>query len=116
MPVLSTATLPDTALIAAGEARDLPPGGRKLVFAPGGESILLLNVEGEFYALENSGPHAGASMASGSCEAHVLRCPAHGLQFNIKNGQCTASPGLLIPMYEPLILDGKLWLRPPSKA
>ncbi|MEG0201975.1 MAG: Rieske (2Fe-2S) protein, partial [Comamonas sp.] len=99
MPVLSTATLPDTALIAAGEAREL-------VFAPGGESILLLNGEGEFYALENSCPHAGASMASGSCEAHVLRCPAHGLQFNIKNGQCTASPGLLIPMYEPLILDG----------
>lgn len=73
--MLQTTLLSDSTLLAAGAVQDLPPGGRKLVFAPGGETILLLNVEGEFYAMENSCPHAGASLASGACDAHVLTCP-----------------------------------------
>ena len=109
--MLQTATLSESTLVPAGAARDLPPGGRKLVFRPDGQTILLLNVEGEFYAMDNSCPHAGASMASGQCEGHTISCPAHGLKFNIKSGQCTASPGLLIPLYETLILEGELWLR-----
>ncbi|MDR2297300.1 MAG: Rieske (2Fe-2S) protein [Comamonas sp.] len=114
MPVLQTPFLVEPPLLAAGAAQDLPPGGRKLVFAPGGETVLLLNVEGEFYAMENSCPHAGASMASGSCDRHVLTCPAHGLKFDIRNGRCTASPQLLIPLYEVLELEGQLWLKRPS--
>ena len=109
--MLQTATGVDRTLIAAGAARDLPPGARKLVFRPDGQSILLLNVEGEFYAMDNSCPHAGASMASGSCEGQAISCPAHGLKFDIRSGRCTASPGLLIPVYETLILEGELWLR-----
>ena len=114
MPVLQTNLLSDSSLLAAGAVQDLPPGGRKLVFAPGGETILLLNVEGEFYAMENSCPHAGASLASGPCEDHVLTCPAHGLKFNIKNGQCTASPQMMIPLYEVLEREGQLWLKRPD--
>ena len=116
MPVLPTALSPDTALLAAGAVRDLPPGGRKLVFTPGGQSILLLNVEGEFYALENSCPHAGASMAGSNCDAHVLSCPAHGLKFDIRSGKCTASPQMTIPLYEVLVREGLLWLKPPDSC
>lgn len=112
--MLPTPFLAESPLLAAGAVQDLPPGARKLVFAPGGETVLLLNVEGEFYAMENSCPHAGASMASGSCEQHVLSCPAHGLKFDIRNGQCTASPQLLIPLYEVLELEGQLWLKRPA--
>ena len=109
--MLQTATLAESTLIPAGAASDLPPGARKLVFRPDGQTILLLNVEGELYAMDNSCPHAGASMGSGQCEGHTISCPAHGLKFNIRSGQCTASPGLLIPLYETLILEGELWLR-----
>lgn len=101
------------ALVCAGAADDLPPGGRKLVFVPGGATVLVLNVGGQFHALENSCPHAGASIASGPCHGHVLSCPAHGLQFNIRTGQCTASPTLRIPTYGVVIADAQLWLRPP---
>ena len=96
--------------IDAGPAKNVPPGGRKLVFIPGGETVLLLNVEGLFYALENSCPHAGASMASGPCQGHEITCPAHGLKFNVTNGRCTASPSLQIPMYAVREQDGHVWL------
>ena len=103
----------DAALIAAGPAQALPPGARKLVFVPGGESVVVLNVDGAFYALENSCPHAGASIASGACDGLAISCPAHGLKFNIRNGQCVSSPQMTIPTYEVVEQDGQLWLQPP---
>lgn len=104
--------MPEAGWIAAGPASAVPPGGRKLVFVPGQEAVLVLHVEGQFFALENSCPHAGASMASGSCQGHVLSCPAHGLKFNIQSGACTASPQMRIPTYEVRVQDAQLWLRP----
>lgn len=100
-------------LIPAGAASDLPPGGRKLVFPPGSvDSVLVMNVEGQFYALENSCPHAGASIASGKCEGHQLTCPAHGLKFNITNGECVASPGMRVKTYAVQLVNGQLLLGP----
>lgn len=106
--MLSTPSLADTALLAVGAVQDLLPGTRKLVFAPDGETVLLLNVEDELYAMENSCPDAGASIACGSCDQHVLSCPAHGLKFDIRNSQCTASPQLQIKLYEVLVLEGQI--------
>ena len=100
----------DPILIAAGSQADLPPGARKLVFVPGGEAVLLFNINGQFHAIENSCPHAGASLASGACEGHVLSCPAHGLKFNLRSGECTASAQLRVPVYEVVRQNGELWL------
>ena len=102
--------------LSAGAVVDFPAGGRKLVFTPGGETILVLHVDGVYYALENSCPHAGASMASGSCAGHVISCPAHGLRFDIRNGQCTASPTMKIPLFEVTCTDGQLWITPSQKV
>lgn len=102
--------MPEPALIPAGAAQALPAGARKLVFAPDGASVLVLNVDGNFYALEDSCPHAGASIASGTCEGHVIACPAHGLRFDIRSGQCTASPAMRIRRYVVHQRDAQLWL------
>ena len=95
-------------VLDAGAVADLPPGTRKLVFRPDADAVLLLNVAGQFHALENSCPHAGASMASGACEGQVLSCPAHGLKFDITTGQCVASPGLRIKRYPVEQAQGRL--------
>ena len=97
-----------TVIIDAGLAASLAPGARKLVFVPGSEAILVLNVEGAFHALENSCPHAGASLASGACEGHVLKCPAHGIALDVRSGQCVASPGMRITTYDAKVTDGRL--------
>ena len=106
----------DAQLLPAGAAADMPAGGRKLVFQPSGETILLLNVDGHYYALENSCPHAGASLANGSCAGHVLTCPAHGLKFDIRNGQCTVSSSMKVPRFEVPCTDGLLWINPAKKC
>ncbi|MBF5005896.1 Rieske (2Fe-2S) protein [Diaphorobacter caeni] len=100
------------ASIPAGRADALPPGARKLVFMGEGESILVMNVDGQYFAMENSCPHAGASIASGPCEGHRLSCPAHGLRFDIRSGECVGSPGMRLTTFAVDVVDGDLLLRP----
>lgn len=72
---------------------ELPPGKRKIVFVDG-RSIVIFNIEGTVYAIDDSCPHNGASLASGQLDGHLLRCPAHGLRFDLTTG-CMHGTGSL---------------------
>lgn len=61
---------------------ELPRGQRKLMFVAG-RSIALFNIDGAIYAIDNSCPHQGASLANGKLEGTRLQCPAHGLRFDL---------------------------------
>ena len=69
-------------LVPVALATELSPGQRKLVFV-NGKSVVIFNVGGTIHAIENSCPHNGASLASGCLDGTVLRCPAHGLRFDL---------------------------------
>ena len=86
---------------------EIAEGGRKLVNVEGRE-IGVFNVKGEFYALLNRCPHAGAELCRGTvigfAEAdepghyrlerpgEFLRCPWHGWEFEIRTGQSWYDP------------------------
>lgn len=88
-------------------AKDVPAGGRKVVTVRGRE-ILLLNHEGEFFALLNRCPHEGGRLACGklvglvqssepgkyeySRPGELLKCPWHGWEFDIRTGQSWCDP------------------------
>jgi 3-phenylpropionate/trans-cinnamate dioxygenase ferredoxin component len=59
-----------------------PPGSRKLAFIEG-RQILVFNLDGTLVAVENACPHAGGSLHSGKLEGRVLRCPSHGMRFDL---------------------------------
>ena len=79
--------------ITVGLADELAPGQRKLAFVDG-RSVVFFNIDGEFFAIENSCPHNGASLASGQLEGRLLRCPAHGLRFDVALGCMSGKGGL----------------------
>ncbi len=64
---------------------EIPPGTKKLVFA-GDKAILLCNVNGTFYAINNRCPHAGGSFADGCLEGTNIICALHGWEFDITTG------------------------------
>lgn len=81
---------------------ELASGTRKIVEIRG-RSIGVFNVQGNYYALRNQCPHKGAPLCEGTVggtflpsspheyvyglEASVLRCPWHGWEFDLSNGQ-----------------------------
>ena len=60
-------------------------GGRRLIYHEHG-IVLLLDVEGCLYAVDDRCPHAGESLFSGHLDGRWLQCPAHGLKFDLESG------------------------------
>ena len=95
--------------IPVGAVDELAPGQRKLAFVDG-RSIVLLNIDGTIRALDNACPHNGASLASGQLEGCVLRCPAHGLRFDLRTGCMPGAGGLSLTTFPVRVIDGKLFV------
>ena len=75
----------------AARTGDLSPGEKKLVRV-GEESILLVNLEGSYYALDGECPHAYAVLSMGQLYGHELVCPLHGSAFDVKTGAVLSPP------------------------
>lgn len=82
-----TPVAPERKLVA-GAIADIPPGACARLVLPDGDDIAVYNVDGEFYAIENSCPHRGAPLSEGSVCGHVVECWLHGWEFDVRTGQC----------------------------
>jgi nitrite reductase/ring-hydroxylating ferredoxin subunit len=62
------------------------PEGRGLCVQIRGIDVGLFRVDGEVYALENRCPHAGHPLSEGALIGAVVRCRAHGWEFDVRTG------------------------------
>jgi nitrite reductase (NADH) small subunit len=56
---------------------EVPSGTGKVVLA-GGRVLALFNVEGEYFAVDNSCPHRGGPLGEGHLNGRVVTCPWEG--------------------------------------
>jgi nitrite reductase/ring-hydroxylating ferredoxin subunit len=70
---------------------DCPPGTALEVVA-GDRIVAVYNVQGEFFALDGVCPHQGGPLGKGCLKGHVVTCPWHGWQFDVRTGQHQFSP------------------------
>ncbi|CAN5740854.1 hypothetical protein BH23ACT12_BH23ACT12_15280 [soil metagenome] len=69
------------------------PSGWVLRTSAGGRDIALSNIDGVFYALDNSCTHAGGPLAPNHLSpACTLECPWHNAVFDARNGEVIAGP------------------------
>jgi len=73
---------------------DVPAGGCMLVEV-GDERILLSQLDGEFFAIDEVCTHAEGPLSEGSVEGDQVECPHHGGLFNLKTGENTGPPAAL---------------------
>lgn len=74
--------------LVVGGIDDLRPGTCLIVELPDGHELAVFNVNGEYYATENSCPHKGAPLSEGTICGHVVECGWHGWQFDVRSGEC----------------------------
>jgi 3-phenylpropionate/trans-cinnamate dioxygenase ferredoxin component len=94
--------------IPVASVDELAEGQRKLVFVEG-RGIVLFHIGGAVRAIENACPHNGASLANGQLEGSVLRCPAHGLRFDLITGCMPSVDGLRLTSFLVSEAEGQ-WL------
>ncbi len=57
-----------------------------------GRRILLCQVDGQTYALEDQCPHVRVPLAGGRLDGFILECPLHGGKLDIRDGRAAALP------------------------
>lgn len=99
--------MPDTAqqFIPVAKVTDIPPGER-LVIELGRRWVVIFNVDGEFYAVEDECTHEEVPLSEGTLDGHNIECHKHGACFDIRTGAVTAPPAVVPVRTFPLRVEG----------
>lgn len=75
-------------------------------------SILVFNINNEFYAIENQCTHDGGSLADGALDGDEIICPRHGARFCVRTGAVTAPPAFEdVPTFPVRVVDNMIQVR-----
>ncbi|MGQ0657784.1 MAG: non-heme iron oxygenase ferredoxin subunit [Chromatiales bacterium] len=74
----------------------LGPGDRRVIDVEGAQ-IVVVNVGGEYFAVEDVCTHDGTPLGDGEVIDHEIVCPRHGARFCLRTGRA-----LCAPAYEPV--------------
>jgi nitrite reductase/ring-hydroxylating ferredoxin subunit len=74
-----------------GKSGELREGTMKRVDI-GGRRILLANVAGRLYAVDDTCTHEAASLSTGVLKGELVKCPLHNSRFNVRTGQALEEP------------------------
>jgi nitrite reductase/ring-hydroxylating ferredoxin subunit len=65
-----------------------------------GKPVALFRVQGKFYAVSHTCAHAGGPLGEGYLSDHIVTCPWHSWQYDIRTGKSTTVEGAKVPVYQ----------------
>jgi 3-phenylpropionate/trans-cinnamate dioxygenase ferredoxin subunit len=90
-------------------AADIPAGSARPYNADGIE-ILVCNVGGTYYAIEDVCTHDGAPLDQGRLDGACVTCPRHGATFDVRDGTPTLPAVLPVMTFTVEKRDGELFV------
>ncbi len=75
---------------------EIAPGKMKHVELDGKE-IVVSNVNGKYYAMDDRCGHMNARLSNGNINQNIVTCPFHAAKFDITTGKKVGEPVLEIP-------------------
>jgi 3-phenylpropionate/trans-cinnamate dioxygenase ferredoxin component len=73
--------------------------GEGLVVETDGRSVAVFNVDGTYYAIDNSCPHRGGPLGEGDLEGRVVACPWHAWRWDVSTGASVNNPAVRVACY-----------------
>ncbi len=93
----------------------LPPGEAIRVEAD--EPIAVFNVDGDFYAIDDTCTHQDASLADGWLDGCAVECPLHASCFDLRTGKVSGPPAKTpVRTHRVVVQDGMLYVQPGTAA
>ena len=105
----------ESGFVKVAQVGDIAPGEMMMVEVEQ-DRILLVNVEGNFYACEDICSHAYASLSEGDLSGEEVECPLHGSAFNVITGEAITPPADESVRVFELRIDGQDILLGPPKS
>ena len=102
------------------QTSEIPTGSMKMIKV-GETELLLINVNGKFYAMANRCSHARGNLSKGTLEGTTVTCPRHGSVFDVTSGKSIKGPKILgirrktkdLPTYDVQIENEDLFVKVP---
>jgi 3-phenylpropionate/trans-cinnamate dioxygenase ferredoxin subunit len=97
--------------IDIGVEGELLPGEFKVVW-DGDTPIAVYNLDGDYYAVEDTCTHDGGDLAGGEVFGFEVECPRHGARFDLRTGAALSAPAYTPTTVFPVRReDGAVWTR-----
>jgi nitrite reductase/ring-hydroxylating ferredoxin subunit len=93
---MSSDTLYEKRYVEVARTNEIEPGQLKHVEVEKKE-ILIANIDGKFYSLDDRCSHMNASLAKGKVIGSNVVCPFHAAKFNIPTGGMV-NPAVMAPL------------------
>ena len=77
--------------VKVAKTAEIEPGKARLVDVKG-KPIALFNVDGNFFAVDNTCTHRGGPLTEGAISGHEVTCPWHGARFDVRTGKVVDPP------------------------
>lgn|SRR5690348_7261676 len=100
--------------VTVATANQIPPGTGRTVEVHG-VWIALFNVDGVFYAVDNTCPHAGGPLGEGHLSDAVVECPWHGWSFDVRTGERLGNPHITVACCAVRVIEGHVQISLPSQ-
>jgi nitrite reductase/ring-hydroxylating ferredoxin subunit len=80
-----------------------------------GHLLCLANVAGTVYAVDDDCTHIGGPLDRGELEGHVLTCPLHLAQFDVRSGDVLRGPAREpLPVYRVMVENETILVEEPE--
>lgn len=76
-------------------SEDEIPAGQGKAVSVDGRRIAVFNVNGTFYAIDDTCTHEEASLAEGPTYGDIVACPKHGSRFHLPTGRVLSLPAVI---------------------
>lgn len=86
-------------MIPVAKISEVPNFGKKVITVSGQE-LLLINIKGGIFAVENDCPHQGSPLTAAIVKDGYIACPRHGYRFNLADGKCNDHPEYTLRTYQ----------------
>jgi len=92
------------------------PNGERLFVEIEGRSIVIFNIAGQFYSIEDVCSHDDGPVGEGELEGYNVVCPRHGGEFDVRTGKAVQLPAVVdIAAYPVRVEDGMLQIGIPKE-
>jgi 3-phenylpropionate/trans-cinnamate dioxygenase ferredoxin subunit len=97
--------------VAVAKLSDLKPGHTKKVCFPDHGPILLANVDGQIYAVDDTCTHEDSSLSLGCLREDKVKCTLHGSWFSVVTGEPSEDPAdEPLRCYSTKLKDDTIWI------
>jgi 3-phenylpropionate/trans-cinnamate dioxygenase ferredoxin subunit len=96
--------------VKVARVEDIAPG-EKRIFEVDGTLVVVINLDGQFYAIEDVCTHDGGPLGEGRLEGAQIICPRHGARFDVRTGDALTLPAFEpVPAFEVKVEGGDVWV------